>query len=285
MWETLPNNADRDCLKTPTLQEILMIQNSHTFVPISSMCKKQTAVSYSSTEPEIISLDAGLRLDGVPTLELWDLIVSVFGSMTQTSDRTGRPVDTERSQTSQGKINVMENIDSVPSNVQSSRQEALLYVFEDNEAVIKRIIKGRSSTMGHVSRTHRVATDWFFDKINLHPEIQKPKIEELSNILTKGNFTLHDWNQISFLFHINHFNSTNGSDAMPKRKQKDSGEERVTANSKQMMSFVSRCTETPDVHAPNASESPGKTLSSSTEHPRTKRHVYVRLLIKSLRMG
>ena len=37
---------------------------------------------------------------------------------------------------SQGKIIVMENIDSVPSNVQSSRQEALLCVFEDNEAVI-----------------------------------------------------------------------------------------------------------------------------------------------------
>ena len=36
----------------------------------------------------------------------------------------------------------MEDIDSVPSNVQSSRQEALLYVFEDNEAVIKMILKG-----------------------------------------------------------------------------------------------------------------------------------------------
>ena len=31
---------------------------SHTFVPISWMCKKQTAVSHSSTESEIISLDA-----------------------------------------------------------------------------------------------------------------------------------------------------------------------------------------------------------------------------------
>ena len=35
----------------------------------------------------------------------------------------------------------MENIDSVPSYVQSARQEALLYVFEDNEAVIKMIMK------------------------------------------------------------------------------------------------------------------------------------------------
>ena len=34
----------------------------------------------------------------------------------------------------------MEIIDSVPSNVQSSRQKALLCVFEDNEAVINMII-------------------------------------------------------------------------------------------------------------------------------------------------
>ena len=44
----------------------------------------------------------------------------------------------------------MENIDSVHPNDHSSRQEALLYVFEDNEAVIKMILKGRSPIMRHV---------------------------------------------------------------------------------------------------------------------------------------
>ena len=70
----------------------------------------------------------GLRLDGLLALEFWDLIVSVFGSLTQTSDRKGRPVniDVKRNQKSQGKINVMENIDYVPSNVQFSQQEALM---------------------------------------------------------------------------------------------------------------------------------------------------------------
>ena len=66
----------------------------------------------------------------------------------------------------------MQDIDAVLSNVQSARQEALLYVFEDNEAVIKMIIKGRSPTMRHVSRTHRVALDWLFDRINLDTKIQ-----------------------------------------------------------------------------------------------------------------
>ena len=102
---------------------------SHTFVPLSWMCKKQTAVSHSSTESEIISLDAGLRLDELPAaLELLYLIVSVFGSMTQTTERTVRPVDTERREKSQGKINVLNHIDCVPSNVHSSHQEALLCV-------------------------------------------------------------------------------------------------------------------------------------------------------------
>ena len=136
------------------------------------MCKKQTAVSHSSTESEIISLDIGLRLDGLFVLELWDLIVSVFGSVSQISDRTGRLFDVKRNQKSQGKIIVMEKIDSVPSNVQSSRQEVFLYVFEDNEAVIKMIIKGRSPTMRLVSRTHSVALDWLLDRINLDTKIQ-----------------------------------------------------------------------------------------------------------------
>ena len=146
---------------------------SHTFVPKSWMWKKQTAVSHSSTESEIISLDTGRRLDGLPALEQWDLNVSVFGNVSRVSDRSGQPEkDVKKHHKSQRRIDVMENKDSLPSNVQSSRQEALLYVFEDNEAVIKMIIKGRSPTMRHVSRTHRVALDWLFDRINLDSKIQ-----------------------------------------------------------------------------------------------------------------
>ena len=59
----------------------LCIFGSHTFVPISWMCKKQTVVSHSYKESEIISLDTGLRLDGLLALELWDLIVSVLGNV------------------------------------------------------------------------------------------------------------------------------------------------------------------------------------------------------------
>ena len=214
----------------------MSIFGSQTFVPISWMCKKQTGVSHSSTESKIISLDTGLRLDGLPALELWDLIVSVFGSVSQISDRSGQPDnDVKKHHKSRRVINDLDNVDLVPSNIQCSHQEALLYVFEDNEAVIMMIIKGRRPTTRHVSRTHRVALDWLLHRINLDTKIQIKYIDsknQLADILTKRNFTRDEWNHLLSLFNISHFSSTVCSAAMAKRVQQESGEERVTAKSR-----------------------------------------------------
>ena len=150
---------------------------SHTFVPISWMCQKQDSVSHRSTESEIISLDAGLRVDGIPAHDLSDLIVAVLGNTNQNRveqddllknkrEACSPPHTIHKRKQSQRVIKDLDNVDFIP------HQEALLYVFEDNEAVIKMIIEGRSPTMRHVSRTHRVALDWLFDRINLDSKIQ-----------------------------------------------------------------------------------------------------------------
>ena len=47
---------------------------------------------------------------------------------------------------SQRVINDFDKFDFIPSNVNSSHQEALLHVFEDDEVVINMITKGRSPT-------------------------------------------------------------------------------------------------------------------------------------------
>ena len=102
------------------------------------------------------------------------------------------PRTLQKRKKSRGMIDDLDNVDFIPSNVNSSHQETLLYVFEDNEAVIKMIIKGRSPTMRHVSRTHRVALDSLFDRINLDLQIQIKYIDtknQLADILTKGHFT------------------------------------------------------------------------------------------------
>ena len=41
------------------------------------MCLKQTSVSHSSTESEVIPLHAGLRMDVIPALDLRGLIKSI----------------------------------------------------------------------------------------------------------------------------------------------------------------------------------------------------------------
>ena len=65
MWVILLSNAGWDSFKTDFAGDLedskstsggtLCVFGSHTFVPISWMCKKQIAVSHFSTESDIIS--------------------------------------------------------------------------------------------------------------------------------------------------------------------------------------------------------------------------------------
>ena len=120
--------------------------------------------------------------------------------------------------------------------------------------------------MRHISRTHRVALDWLFDRINLDPKIQVKHMDtknQLAHILTKGIFTRDEWNHLLCLFNISHFSSTVCSEVMSKRTQKESGEERVTAKSRPMMSLIARA---PSNLSSSASESPEK-RSYETQSP------------------
>ena len=138
--------------------------------------------------------------------------------------------------------------------------------------MIKMIMKGRSPTMRHVSRTHRVALGWLFDRINLDPKIQLKYIDtknQLADILTKGNFTRDEWNHLLTSFN-SHFSSISCIATMAKRAQQESGEGRVTAKSRPMMYLTAR---TPSFVSSSASSNPGRTLCkgnvSCTSYSRT----------------
>ena len=162
------------------------IFGSHTFVPISLMCKKQTSVSHSSTESEIIFLDAGVRMDGIPALDLWNLAVEGLHSFSNQPEKSNYNVQRNllHDKTSKNKprtklrlqfrTTTLNNATSIMflSNVKSSQSGARPYIFEDHEPVFKMIIKGRSPTMRHVSRSDSVALDWLFDRINLGTKIR-----------------------------------------------------------------------------------------------------------------
>ena len=89
MWVIQFNIVDWAYFKILILLETLKNKN-HTpeesyvvcrrFVPISWMCKKQKTVSHSFSESEIISLDAGLRMDGILALDVWDVVIDMLHS-------------------------------------------------------------------------------------------------------------------------------------------------------------------------------------------------------------
>ena len=136
MWETQHSNVNFDYFKTLIFACIF---GSHTFVPISWTYKKQTSVSHSSTEAEIISLDAGLRMDRIPALTLWNLVIEIFHSA---PSKIKQPKEKLRRDSLQAtKPNAHNLIQFKHTNVFSSNTihsgaGAILYVFEDNEAVL-----------------------------------------------------------------------------------------------------------------------------------------------------
>ena len=113
---------------------------------------------------EVVSLDAGSCADGILALDLWDWVIEVLERVQGDLTREQTPRKHINNQT---KIHIkrddldLVNVDYVSTNAKSCRSGAMFNIFEDNEAVINMIIKGRSPTMRHVSRTHRVALDCF----------------------------------------------------------------------------------------------------------------------------
>ena len=119
-----------------------------------------------------VSLDAGLRMDGLRALDLLDFVLKVLHSSSSRTKKSKESVqgdllhDTSSSKHTRNHVKTpiqyydleLCKVNYVSSNVKSSQFGAMLYIFED-EAVIKLMIKGRSPTMRHVSRTHRVAIE------------------------------------------------------------------------------------------------------------------------------
>ena len=74
-------------------------------------CKNRTAASHSSTGAVVISLDAGVRPDGIPPLGLWDIVIDVSEPPAQ-GNLTGHPKKQQQMSKNNG---VIEDLDLIPS--------------------------------------------------------------------------------------------------------------------------------------------------------------------------
>ena len=72
--------SSADCVRTneSTSGCLIALAGPNTVIPVVAICKKQTCVSHSSTESEIVAAELGLRTEALPLLTLWDLVVEVM---------------------------------------------------------------------------------------------------------------------------------------------------------------------------------------------------------------
>ena len=61
----------------------LALVGPRTFIPIAAMSKKQSVVSHSSTESEIVSLEQGMRSEALPFLTLWEYVTAMMKNDTR----------------------------------------------------------------------------------------------------------------------------------------------------------------------------------------------------------
>ncbi len=176
----------------------LAITGPNTFVPVTSFSKRQGAVSHSSTEAEIISLEEAVRSEGLSVLTFWEHVVLLFGEHRRTRQSSKKEnwyveLNSQPAQTFYQSSKRSSGLGSPPvpgaptggdaellreisilgtlrlehvENFYLAKQycpQVKLVVAEDNEAVIKIIKKGRSAKLRHIHRTHRVDTDWLYE--------------------------------------------------------------------------------------------------------------------------
>ena len=101
---------------------------THVF-PASSMCKKQTAVSHSRALSEIKSLDAGLRMDGLPAPQFGDCVLKTTSSKLAKGNLQRHTRERVIPSHSHSDICVFGSSDDVPPNFINSSHSTQLDLF------------------------------------------------------------------------------------------------------------------------------------------------------------
>ena len=54
---------------------LIALKGPNSFFPLKAISKKQSCVSHSTPEAEIVAADLAIRTEGLPALQLWDMVL------------------------------------------------------------------------------------------------------------------------------------------------------------------------------------------------------------------
>ena len=178
-----------------------VIVGPNTYFPINSFSKKQTVISTSSTEAEVVAANQALRAEGLPVLALFEKLA--YGKVATKLAPKGKYADEEVFTRIDPEINEIRN-GNVDSGLDVSNIQGLKVHFpdfcqvkfmEDNQATITILKSGNSSSMKHVNRTQNVSFKWLkqqfereqFDLVNVGT------LYQTADILTKAFTNAAKW--------------------------------------------------------------------------------------------
>ena len=136
---------------------LVCLVGPRTYMPITGVSKKQTSVSKSTPEAEIVALDRGVSKEGMALAELWKHAI-------------GKGKESE---------------------------PMIINVLEDNESACRIVITGNNPNMRYMSRTQRIDISWLNEQFNegIFRFVACPSHYQGGDIFTKACVDKVVWNR------------------------------------------------------------------------------------------
>ena len=169
----------------------------NTYFPLNSFSKKQTSVTMSSTEAEVVAGNQAIRAQGLPSLSMWSFLWNGGVACRKTKPKP----DEEQPQDHSIVARIDPELDEIrygdnPGNCSVANINGLrvqlpkkfaVRVMEDNQAAITLMLSGEAGALRHSDRTQRVSFAWLKQQFaNGHFKLLNVGTEEqVADVFTK----------------------------------------------------------------------------------------------------
>lgn len=188
--------GDRNDSKS-TSGVFIAVVGAHTYFPLIGLSRKQTCVSTSTCESEVVAMSAGLR-EVLPLMDLWDTVAYAISA-----GKPSPPVHRPRSSVVPEAGGIW-RASIKTSHVEGPPETTNLMVYEDNQSTIAVFEKGHSPKLTHVTRTHRVNIHWIAEVLG-NPKVTLTYIQsefQAADIFTKAFTVPQVWDRLCKLINL-----------------------------------------------------------------------------------
>ena len=144
----------------------MFLVGPNTYFPLNAFSKKQTSITMSSTESEVVAANQGLRAEGLPCLSLWYFLWRGDAGRkaeprVEKDESIVARIDPELDEIRYGTTRpdglTIADINGLSVQLPKSFQ---IRHMEDNQATITLLLSGQAGVLRHTDRTQRVSFGW-----------------------------------------------------------------------------------------------------------------------------